>query len=71
MDLFELDQEHKISREAAAAKLRELADMLDRHNSVEFIEDGRRITVSVPAEVELHVELEIGDENEIEIELKW
>lgn len=71
MDLFELDQEHKLSREDAAAKLRELADMLSRHNSIEVMQDGRRVTVAVADEVELHVELEIGEDNEIEIELKW
>ncbi|UMG94291.1 amphi-Trp domain-containing protein [Nocardioides sp. TF02-7] len=71
MDLFEIDETQRLSREAAAAKLRALADALARHNSVEFERGGRRITVSVPDEVELKVEVEIGEENELEIELSW
>ncbi|GAA3532124.1 hypothetical protein AFL01nite_20070 [Aeromicrobium flavum] len=71
MDLFELDQTQRLSREDAAAKLHALADALSRHNSVEFEKNGNRITVDVPDEVELSVEIEIGDENELEIELRW
>jgi hypothetical protein len=33
--------------------------------------DGIRHTVKVPKEVELTVEIEVGDDNEIEVELKW
>lgn len=71
MDLFETDQTQRLSREDAAAKLRALADALSRHNSVAFEKNGHRITVDVPDEVELSVEIEIGDENELEIELRW
>lgn len=71
MDLFEIDNTQRLSREEAAAKLRALADALSRHNSVEFERDGRRLTVSIPAEVNLKVEVELGDENELEIELTW
>lgn len=71
MDLFELELTQRMRREDAAAKLRELADALARHNAVEFVRDGLRFTVEVPDEVELTVEIEIGDESELEIELKW
>lgn len=71
MSLFEIDTTQKISREDAAAKLHELADALARHNSVEFDKDGRRITVSIPDEVNLKVEVELGEDNELEIELTW
>ncbi|MEV7396793.1 amphi-Trp domain-containing protein [Aeromicrobium sp. NPDC092404] len=71
MDLFELDTTQRLSREEAAAKLHALADALSRHNSVELERDGRRVTVSVPDEVNLKVEVELGDENELEIELTW
>jgi len=71
MDLFETDQTRRLSREDAAARLRALADALSRHNSVEFEKNGHRITVDVPDEVELSVEIEVGDENELEIELRW
>lgn len=71
MDLFELDQTQRLRREEAAKKLHALADALARHNSIEFERDGRRITVDVPDEVTFNVELEIGDDNELEIELSW
>ena len=71
MDLFETDTTQRLSREEAAARLHALADALARHNSVEFEKNGHRITVDVPDEVELSVEIEIGDENELEIELRW
>ena len=60
-----------LSREAAAARLRQLADQLARHNQIEFVREGTRYSVTVPDEVKLKVEIEIGDENEIEFELTW
>ena len=51
--------------------LRDLADALAKNNSVEFERGGARITVRVPDEVNLKVEVELGDENELEIELTW
>ena len=71
MDLWELEQKQKLSREAAAEKLRALADALSRHNSVEFVKNGQRITVDVADEVEMSVEIEVGDDKELEIEIKW
>ncbi len=71
MDLFEIDETRRMSREDAAARLRDLADALARNNSVEFERGGNRITVRVPDEVNLKVEVELGDENELEIELTW
>ncbi|MBD3914128.1 amphi-Trp domain-containing protein [Nocardioides hwasunensis] len=71
MDLFDMDQTQTMSREDAANRLRLLADSLAKHNSVEFARDGGRITVAVPDEVRLKVEVELGDDNEVEIELTW
>jgi amphi-Trp domain-containing protein len=72
MDIFEVERKERVSREQAAARLRELADMLARHNDVEFERGGMRFTVHVPDEVELKVELEIdSEERELEIELSW
>jgi amphi-Trp domain-containing protein len=71
MDLFEIDETKRLRREEAAARLRDLADVLARHNEVEFERDGGRITVHVPDEVNLKIEVEIGDESELEIELTW
>ena len=72
MDLFDIDDTHHLRREDAAARLRALADSLARNNSVEFQRDGRRITVRIPDEVDLKIEVELGDDgNELEIELTW
>lgn len=73
MDLFDIDDTQRMSREEAAAKLHALADVLAKNNSVEFDRGGRRITVHVPDLVNLKVEVELGDEgeNELEVELTW
>ena len=72
MDIFEVEQKETLSREEVAVRLRNLADMLARHNDIEFERGGMRFTVHVPDEVNLKIEVEIGDdEREIEIELTW
>jgi amphi-Trp domain-containing protein len=70
-ELIEVTESEILSREAAAARLHELADQLARHNQVEFVREGTRYSVTVPDEVTLKVEIEIGDENEIEFEVTW
>ena len=72
MDLLEIGETRRLRREEAAARLRALADALARNNAVEFDREGRRITVRVPDEVDLKIEVEIADdESELEIELTW
>ena len=71
MDLFDIDDTRRLRREEAAARLHDLADALARNNSIEFNRDGRRITVRVPDEVELKIEVELGEDNELEVELTW
>lgn len=71
MGLIEYETEEKMTREQAAAKLRDLADQLARHNEVAFEKDGIKYTVDVPDEVTLAYEIEVGEESEIEIEIKW
>ena len=72
MDIFEVEQKERVSREEVAARLHNLADMLARHNDIEFQRGGMRFTVHVPDEVELKIELEVeSDERELEIELTW
>lgn len=70
-ELLEVTESAKMSREAAAARLRTIADQLSRHNQIEFVRDGVRYTAKVPAQVELSIEIEIGEESEIEIEISW
>ena len=72
MDLLEITEKEKLSREAAAARLHALADALARHNEVEFERGGLRFKVHVPDEVNFKFEIEIeDDEREIEVELTW
>jgi amphi-Trp domain-containing protein len=71
MDLFEIDETQRLRREEAAARLHALADALARHNEIEFQREGRRITVEVADEVDLKIEVELGEERELEIELTW
>jgi amphi-Trp domain-containing protein len=72
MDILEIEKKETMSREDAAKRLHELADMLSRDNDVEFERDGIRFTVHVADEVQVKVELEVEtDERELEIELKW
>ena len=72
MDLIEITEKERLSREDAAARLHALADMLAKHNDVEFERGGLRFKVHVADEVDFKLEVEIGDdERELEIELKW
>jgi amphi-Trp domain-containing protein len=62
MEILEVTQKERLS----------LADMLARHNDIEFQRGGVRFTVHVPDQLELKLELEIeSDERELEIELIW
>lgn len=72
MDIFEITQRESVSREEVAERLRLLADMLARHNDLEFDRGGMHFTVHVPDQLQLKVEFEVeSDERELEIELKW
>jgi len=72
MDIFQVEQKERLRREEVAARLRNLADMLARHNDVEFERGGMRFTVNVPDELEVKIELEVeSDKRELEIELSW
>jgi amphi-Trp domain-containing protein len=72
MDLVEIKQKERLSREEAAVRLRELADQLARHNDLEFERDRISFMVRVPDEVQLKMEFEVEDDgSELEIELTW
>ena len=72
MDLMEITEKERLSREDAAARLHALADALAKHNDVEFDRGGVHFKVHVPDEVDFKLEIEIeDDERELEIELKW
>ena len=72
MELMEVSEKERLSREAAAARLHALAEALARNNEVEFERGGLRFKVHVPDEIDFKLEIEIEDEErELEIELKW
>ena len=72
MDIFSVEQKERLRREEVAVRLRHLADMLSRHNDIEFERGGMRFVVRVPDEVNLKIELDVeSDERELEIELTW
>jgi amphi-Trp domain-containing protein len=72
MDLVEITEKERLSREDAAARLHALADALARHNEVEFDRGGLHFKVHVPDEVDFKLEIDIeDDERELEVELTW
>jgi len=72
MDLMEITEKERMSREEAAKRIHAIADALARNNDVEFDRGGMHFKVHVADEVEFKFELEIeDDERELEIELKW
>lgn len=71
MELFEIEIEQRVNREEAAALLRRIADQLERHNEVVVEREGLRMRIGVPSDLTMEVEVEIGEENSIEIELSW
>ena len=72
MEFLEITQRESLPREVVAQRLHALADALARHNDVEFQRGGVQFKVKVPDEIQLEVELEVGDEGtELEIELSW
>lgn len=72
-DLFENEQKQTMTREQAAARLRELADQLADQNEVRVEHGGRDVVVTVADQVGLEVELEVeqGGQSELEITLSW
>ena len=73
MDTFEVEKRDRVTRAEAATRLRRIATILSSEDEeVEFERGGMKFKVSLPAELEWKVELEIeGEESELEIELKW
>ncbi len=72
MDILEIKDKQRLSREDAAKLLHQIADSLARHNALQFSQDGKSVQVKVADQVELEVELEVeSDETSLEIELKW
>ncbi len=67
---LELKEKRTMSRDAAAARIREIADELGSGNDIVLERNGARFVAKVPKEVALKIEFEIEDDRtEFEIEL--
>ncbi len=66
----EKDVEKSYSNKGVAAKLRRLADALEQGRTFEIQVAGERVRVPPRATVEFEYQRE-GDEEELEIEVKW
>ncbi|WP_439565824.1 amphi-Trp domain-containing protein [Microcella sp.] len=72
MDIVKIEKKQVLSREEAAQQLRAIADELASGNGILMERDGLKVTVKVPDEVTMEVEVEIErDEREFEITLSW
>jgi amphi-Trp domain-containing protein len=66
----EKEAEKSYSTKEVAAKLRRLADALEEGRTFEIQIAGERISIPPGAAIEFEYERQ-GDEEEVEIELKW
>ncbi len=72
MDLLEISEKRDMSREEAAKLLHQIADALSRQNKLNFNREGKKLVVDVADQVEVEIELEVGDDgNSLEIEINW
>ena len=72
MDIVEVEQKETVSRKEVGYAAAEAGNMLAKSKDIKFDQGGMTMTVHVPDEVQLKVELEVeSDERELEIELKW
>ena len=72
MDLLEIEEKREMRREEAAKLLHRIADSLARQNDFEFTREGIKITVDVSDQVEVELELQVGDDGtSFEIEINW
>ena len=67
---IEKDVEKSYSNKGVAAKLRRLADALEQGKTFDIQVAGERVRVPPRATVEFEYQRE-GDEEELEIEVKW
>lgn len=66
----EIEAEKSYSNKEVVAKLRRLADALEQEKAFEIQIAGERIYIPHYATIEFEYE-RVGDEEEVEIELKW
>ena len=72
MDAFEVEQRETLTRDEAATRLRRIANLLSGEGRRGPLDRGEmKFKVAIPDKVEWKVEFELGEESELEIELKW
>lgn len=72
MDIVEVEKKETLTRQEIATRLRRIANILaEEGEQLEFERGGMKFSVAMPEQVEFKVEIELGDENELEIELNW
>ena len=72
MELLEISEKHKMSREEAAKLLNKVADSLARQNKLDFVREGKNLRINVADQVEVELEVEVEtDGASLEIEIKW
>ena len=72
MDLLEIEEKEKLSREGAAQRLRAIADALERHNGLRLQRGGVTLDVRVADAVLFELEVDVeANESSIDIEISW
>ncbi|MEL7043801.1 MAG: amphi-Trp domain-containing protein [Pseudomonadota bacterium] len=72
MDVLEIADKEILAREAAAERLRSIADSLARHNGLRLRRGAVVVDVNVADTVEFELEVDIeSDGSSIEIEISW
>jgi amphi-Trp domain-containing protein len=72
MELVELKEKTRLSREEAAARLHAIADELASGNDFRLERENLEFVARVPPEVNLKIEFEFDtDGSEFEIEITW
>jgi len=72
MDILEIEEKETLSREAAADRLRAIADSLERHNGLRLQRGAVTVDLRVADEVEFELEIDVeSSDSSIEIEISW
>jgi amphi-Trp domain-containing protein len=72
MELIEISDKKKMTREEAAKLLHSIADSLARQNKLEFHQGGIKVVVDVAKQVEVEIEMDVEtDKSSLEIEINW
>jgi amphi-Trp domain-containing protein len=72
MDSFEVERKETLTRHEVATRLRRIATLLGSDDEeIAFERSGTTFKITIPETVHFKVELELGDDNELELEVTW